>query len=209
MMILLLIAARVEAASCVIIDAGHGSPDGGSVGYAGTEEKDLNLILAQRISEWAGFLGIPFRMTRMGDMAIYDSDAETIREKKVSDLKNRLHIAENTEAPLFLSVHMNASPAKSAHGLQVFYAPSESSETLAEDLTFVFTSRISEEHVKPTAKAPASVYLMKHLSCPAVILEYGFITNPAEEQLLLKGSYQQKLAYLTRCGVLHFINHKG
>lgn len=205
----MLLASLPAAATSFIIDAGHGSPDGGSVGYAGTEEKDLNLALAKSIRSWCRFLGISYRMTREGDEAIYSPSSETIHEKKVSDLQNRLKLAEETEDALFLSIHMNASPTKSAHGLEVFYAPSEASDKLAETLTAVFLDSVHEERVKDAKAAPKSVYLMKHLSCPAVILEYGFISNPNEEQLLLREEYQWRLAYLTVCGSLSYIDHKG
>lgn len=208
-LIICLLTAPARAYQTVIVDAGHGAPDGGSVGFAGTEEKDLNLSVASLAAVWYQFLGVPYIMTREGNDEIYDSSAVTIRQKKVSDLQNRVKLADEAESPIFLSIHMNASPSKSAHGLQVFYAPTDESDALAACLTVAFSEGLSKIHIKEPKAAPDTVYLMKHLTCPAVILEYGFITNPAEEQYLLKSENQYMLAYLTVCGSIRFINEKG
>ena len=194
--------------STVIWDAGHGSPDGGSSGQSGTLEKDITLNMALVAHEMSIFTGIASLLTRSDDEAIYSPGAETIRQKKVSDLQNRLSIAQTTENPIFVSIHTNAAAA-GIGGLQVFYAPSASSDVLGMALTEEFSSHLNLQRVRQPAKAPNHVYLTRHLDCPAVIVEYGFITNLREEGLFLQPSYRKKLAFLTLCGILKYMNYKG
>jgi len=192
----------------VIWDAGHGSPDGGASGKYGTLEKDLTLKLALSAQEIALFLGIPSRLTRNSDESIYSHDAKTIRQKKVSDLQNRLSIAADTPHPIFVSIHTNAA-AETISGLQVFFAPSESSDRLSMVMTAWFSRYLPKQRIRQPVKAPDHVYLTKNLRCPAVIVEYGFITNPQEEQLLSDPTYQFRLAFLSLCGICQYINEKG
>ena len=192
----------------VIFDAGHGSPDGGASGNYGSLEKDITLKLALSAQEIAVFLGIPTRLTRDSDESIYSQDAQTIRQKKVSDLRNRLLIAEATSQPVFVSIHTNAV-ADRISGLQVFYAPSESSDQLSLVMTEWFSRYLPKQRIRQPAKAPDHVYLTKHLRCPAIIVEYGFITNPQEEILLSDPTYQFRLAFLSLCGICQYMNEKG
>ena len=77
---------------CVVLDAGHGAPDGGAVGPSGTQEKDINLDIVLKLREILESRGAKVILTREGDSAIYDDDAKTIHQMKVSDMKNRLKI---------------------------------------------------------------------------------------------------------------------
>ncbi|MBR5742710.1 MAG: N-acetylmuramoyl-L-alanine amidase, partial [Clostridia bacterium] len=176
-------------AAAVIVDPGHGDPDGGSVGVTGVAEKDYNLALGKDLNSFFQILGIPSILTREDDFGIYDPSAETIREKKVGDLNKRLEIAEGEKDALFLSIHMNASPIASAAGLQVFYGRSEDSLELGTRLFEEFRAHVSETRVRALSRAPKKIFLMRRLSCPAVLLEYGYISNPRENALLLTAEY--------------------
>ena len=109
-------AISVTPVCTVVLDAGHGEPDGGAVGVNGTLEKDINLSIAIKIREILESRGVRVIMTRTDDNSISDPDALTLHEKKVSDMHNREEIINNSDADLFLSVHMNSftSPSSSA-----------------------------------------------------------------------------------------------
>lgn len=194
--------------STVIWDAGHGHPDGGASGQMGSLEKDITLSIASVANEFSIFIGLPSCLTRNGDEAIYSAEAKTIRQKKISDLHNRLRIANSVTDPIFISIHTNAA-SSGISGLQTFYAPSASSDQLSLALTNRFSSCLPLQRVRGAVKSPEHVFLTRKLACPAVIVEYGFITNLREEGLLTTPAYQKRLSFLTLCGLLDFINEKG
>jgi len=116
----------------IIIDAGHGSPDGGAVGSSGVLEKDLNLSIAKKLQEFAEQGGFNVILTRSDDNGIYDISGN-IRSKKNSDLKNREKLIKNSKADAFVSIHMNKFPQSKYSGPQVFYSGNnEKSKDLAE-----------------------------------------------------------------------------
>lgn len=111
----------------VIIDAGHGGADGGAVAYDGTEEETLNLQIAEALEQQLRAFGVETVMTRTNEDSIHDETAKTIREKKVSDIHNRMKIMESYPGALFVSIHQNKYTDSSQRGTQVFYSPNTSS----------------------------------------------------------------------------------
>lgn len=79
-----------------------------------------------------GLYGVPVVLTRSDDRSIHDQDAATLREKKVSDLKNRLALVSELNNAVLLSVHQNSYTDSRYSGAQVFYASSEESKQWAE-----------------------------------------------------------------------------
>lgn len=65
--------------------------------------------------------------------------------------------------------------------------------------------RSSIQTITGPAKKRGEIYLLKHVSCPAVLVECGFLSNPAEEALLRTPEYQKKLAAVLCCGMLEFL----
>lgn len=180
---------------CVVLDAGHGAPDGGAVGPGGTQEKDVNLDIVLKLQEILESRGMRVVLTRSGDEGIYDSDADTIRQKKISDMRNRLDIINNSGADLFISIHMNAFTQKSSHGLHVFYSRNHpEAEPLASAITDSISS-LTGAQAHEVKTASETLYLMKNPKPPAILVECGFITNPEEEKLLRTDEYRAKIAY--------------
>ncbi|MGM9937608.1 MAG: N-acetylmuramoyl-L-alanine amidase [Candidatus Ornithomonoglobus sp.] len=178
-----------------IPNAPHGAPDGGAVGPGGTQEKDVNLDIVLKLQEILENRGVRVVLTRSDDEGIYDSDADTIRKKKISDMRNRLNIINGSGADLFISIHMNAFTQQSSHGLHVFYARNHPE---AEPIASAVTQSISaltgaQAHEVKTASE--TLYLMKNPKPPAILVECGFITNPEEEKLLGTDEYRAKIAY--------------
>ena len=179
----------------VVLDAGHGAPDGGAVGPGGTEEKDINLDIVLKLQEVLESRGTRVILTRSGDNGIYDSSAGTIHEKKVSDMHNRRDIINNSNADLFISIHMNAFDDSSSNGLHVFYSRNhpEAEETAAAIQDSIAALTGAKTHTVKTASD--TLFLMKNPVPPAVLVECGFISNPSEEQQLNTDEYRAKIAY--------------
>ncbi len=179
----------------IIVDAGHGSPDGGAVGVSGTVEKDINLAIAMKLSEVLDGKDYTVIMTRTGDNGIYDLESETIREMKKSDMNARLSIMKKSGADLFVSIHMNSFTQKSANGLHVFYASNHPEvKPLAEEIQKgIYEITGAATHAVKTADE--RLFLMKKPPVPAILVECGFLSNPREEEKLSTEDYQSRLAW--------------
>lgn len=139
--------------------------------------------------------GVKVILTRSGDNGIYDSSAQTIHDKKVSDMRNRLDIINNSNANLCVSIHMNAFGDSSSKGLHVFYARNHpETEQLASDIQSSI-SALTGADTHAVKAASATLFLMKNPVPPTVLIECGFITNPKEEQLLCTEQYRAKIAF--------------
>ncbi len=189
----------------VVCDAGHGAPDGGAVALDGTEEKDINLAITKKLCEVLEAKGINTITTRDGDSGIYDEDAATIREKKVSDMHKRVQIINNANADLFLSIHMNSFTDASANGIHIFYGKEdEKTKELAEEIqrSIVDVTLAKPHSVKEVSK---SLYLMKNAKIPSILIECGFMSNPQEAQLLQNEEYQAKIAWAIADAIEEYI----
>ncbi len=180
--------------TCLIIDAGHGGEDGGAVSLSGVSESTINLAIARRMDLLLGLYGVPVHMLRNEDISLHSSDANTIRQKKVSDLHNRVEAINSIEQAILISIHQNSFPEPKYSGAQVFFAPTEGSQLFAEYTQEVLRVCLDKGNSRVASKIPDSVYLMNHISCPAILVECGFLSNPAEDQLLQTPEYQLMLA---------------
>ena len=178
----------------LVLDAGHGGEDGGAVSLTGVPESGINLAITERIDQLLGFWGAPPVVLREEDVSLHDPGADTLREKKSSDLRNRAQAVEQVENGVLLSVHQNTFTDKKYHGAQVFYAPTEGSRELAEAVQEALRAGLDPDNGRQAKPIPDSVYLLHHVTCPAVLVECGFLSNPEEEALLRSGSYQTKVA---------------
>ena len=177
----------------VVVDAGHGAPDYGTSTKEGVMESTINLQIAKKLKEVLENKGYKVIMTRTDENGIYDSTATSIREKKNSDLKNRVKIANNSNADIFISIHLNYIDDNSCWGWQSFYKKSnESSKVLAK----VIQQGINDKMDKENTRVPLSIankYIMDNNKLPSAILECGFMSNKEEIQLLQTDEYQYKL----------------
>ncbi len=194
-----------NAPETLVIDAGHGGFDGGAVGADGVSEQHINLRIAQHTEALAVFFGIPAVMTRPDENALGFVDGRAIRENKVADIHERQRIAEQTENPVFLSIHLNKFEQPQYHGAQVFYSRNNPrSKELAETLQATLAEGIDPENNRRAKQAVNTIYLMKKLECPAVIVECGFLSNPAEAERLQQEEYQKQLAVCIISGYLRY-----
>ncbi len=184
----------VQPVGGLILDAGHGGEDGGAVSAAGVPESRINLEIVLKINDILGLYGQAPLLLREEDRALYSEGAVTLREKKVSDLKNRVAMIQACQGATLLSIHQNSYPQKKYRGTQAFFAPTEGSQALAEHIQDAVRQALQPENSRQAKQIPDTVYLMNHVGCPAVLVECGFLTNPEEEALLRSEDYQKKLA---------------
>lgn len=178
----------------LILDAGHGGEDGGAVSLTGVPESNINLAVVLKLDQLLGFFGQAPILLRDSDISIYDPGCETLRQKKVSDLHNRVSAIEGTENAVVISIHQNTFSNPAYHGAQVFFRAGEESKALAELVQSALREGLDRENKRAPAQIPDSVYLMKHITCPAVLVECGFLSNPSEEARLRESGYQTQLA---------------
>lgn len=178
----------------LVLDAGHGGEDGGAVSITGAPESQINLAIVLKLRDVLGLYGVDPILLREEDISLHDDNANTLREKKRSDLKNRVTAVENVEGGTLLSIHQNTYPGSQYHGTHVFYAPTEGSQSLAEHFQNSIKTALQPDNERAVKQIPDIVYIMNHITCPAILIECGFLTNPEEEALLRDENYQRKLS---------------
>lgn len=177
----------------LIIDAGHGEPDGGAVGACGTVEAGINLKIAEKVRAKLEERCYNVHMTRETAEGIY-SEGTTIREKKRSDMHNRKRMMNESGASAFVSIHMNIYTDSQYRGAQVFYSENEEGSARLAHCIQSALLLMDPDNTRVEKAASPSIYLMKEASLPAVIVECGFLSNPEEEALLNTDDYQERLA---------------
>ena len=193
----------------LVLDAGHGGFDGGAVGISGTTEQDINLSIAQKTEALANFLGIPTQMTRSDSEALDYDPEKTIRQNKIADIKARERVVEKTPDPILISIHLNKFQDSQYSGAQVFYSRNHAdSQVLANALQDSLRTGLDPENQRKEKAASQAIYLMKNSTCPAVIVECGFLSNPAEEKLLGQEMYHKRIAVCILNGYLAYQGQK-
>ncbi len=188
----------------ILVDPGHGGYDGGArCRDSGTWEKHLNLAVALKLREQLTARGARILMTRTEDADLCEKDRPANLTKKRQDMQNRVAMAADGGADMVLSIHMNEYRARSESGPQVFYREGcDGGRLLAGCVQESLIARLAPK--KERAAMPGDYYILR-LDVPSVLVECGFISNPAEEKLLLDGGYQERLAEAIAEGVEAFI----
>jgi N-acetylmuramoyl-L-alanine amidase len=204
----------------IVIDAGHGGHDDGTIGPNGVMEKDVVLDVALRLAKIV--------QQRMGAEVVLTRSDDTF-----IPLQQRTAIANEHKADLFLSIHANSSPAAEVAGTETFFlnftnspdalnvaarenAGSEKSVGELKDLiqTITLNDKIEESHTfadniqsaiqSQAARSNAAArnrgvkrapfVVMIGASMPSVLAEIGFLSNARDENNLNKSEYRQKVA---------------
>lgn len=174
----------------VAIDAGHGGPDVGAT-RNGIYEKDINLAMSQQLGQILQAMGYGVIYTRTADIDL--------------DLAPRVQIAENSQASVFVSVHVNSLDANASgvNGVETYHAPSASlGKTLAD---LVHQQIIASTGANDRGVRSARFHVIVKTSMPAILVETGFITNPAEAAKLVSRDYQERMAQAIAKGVDQFL----
>lgn len=192
--------------SIIIIDAGHGGVDGGTHSADGTLEKDINLSIALKLRDILESFGIKVITTRESDVSIHSTGVQGIRNQKISDIKNRLHIIETTDNAVFVSIHQNFYPQTQYNGAQIFYSKNNPlSEKLAQSIRGSVITNLQKENTREIKKSGKEIYLLNSTTVPAVMVECGFLSNKAEANQLKDEKYQQKMAFFIAMGIIDYL----
>jgi len=197
--------AQLDQLPVIVIDPGHGGIDGGAVA-GDIIEKDINLSISLMLRDIFVVNGFEVVMTRESDVSIHDEGVTGTRKQKVSDLHNRLKIASEYPNAVFISIHQNKFGSSSSWGTQVFYSPNNpASSRLAEILQAYYIKNLQPDNSRLTKKAGKNLYLMTEATCPAVLVECGFLSNAEEAGKLVDPEYQSLMAFTTFCGVMEYL----
>lgn len=186
----------------IIIDAGHGGEDGGAKAADGTLEKDINLNIAKYVYTLLNVLGYDCVLTRDSDVMLSDGEA---RSRKLRDLKNRVAFTEGGDC-IFVSIHQNKFPQSSCSGTQVYYSKNDiRSEKLAAVIRENTQTYLQKNNTRQIKRAGSEIYVLDRCTVPAVLVECGFLSNPAELEQLKTEEYQKKLGCVIALSVVDFM----
>ncbi len=186
----------------IVLDAGHGGIDVGCTGStAESIESTLNLLIVNELKNVLTAKGFSVFLTRENEDGLYGSTEPGF---KLRDLNKRVEITNEISPDLFVSVHLNKYVSASRRGAQVFFKiDDKNSKNLATKIQNSLNLLPESKRMYDPLKG--DYYLLNVLSCPSVIVECGFLSNPEEEQLLLTKSYRQKLANSIADGIIRYL----
>lgn len=194
-----------EAGMKIVLDAGHGGIDGGVVGkQTGTKESDINLSITFLLRDTLEEMGFEVTLTRKTEAGLYGTTAKGFKKR---DMKRRREIIQETQPAMVISVHQNFYPSRTSRGAQVFYNK-ESAEgkrfamSLQEQLNTLYVG----EGVKERNASTGDYFMLECTDAPSVIVECGFLSNAADEKLLVTTAWQKKIAEGIAAGVIHYLS---
>ncbi len=189
----------------VVIDAGHGNPDGGCSAADGTQEAALNLLVAQKLADILLQSDCRVVMTRTTSEGLYDSGFRSIGAKKRSDMYKRRDIQQNAGGDIFVSIHMNKFEQSKYYGAQVVYdAKNDSARLLARCIQASLRERLDPGNKREAMAAGPNIFLLKSAPVASVVVECGFMSNPQELGLLKTDDYQSRIAWAVYDGILKY-----
>jgi N-acetylmuramoyl-L-alanine amidase len=170
--------------STVVIDPGHGGFDRGGIPGQSVPEKMVALDTALRLQKLLERAGLRTVMTRTTDVFV--------------PLSVRSAIANAQPDAIFVSIHYNAARRSAAHGIET-YSENNRGAVLAARIQRQIVTRVSTEN---RGIRSAEYYVLRNCRLPAVLVECGFLTNPAEAQLALTPEYRQRVAEQIAAGII-------
>ena len=187
----------------MVIDAGHGGVDGGATSCTGKLESAYNLEISLRLRDLFQLLGYPTYMIRTTDTSVY-TKGDTIAAQKMSDLKERVRMVNDSENNLLVSIHQNNFTDSRYSGAQVFYAETKGSRELAERMQIGLVQTLNPGSKRKVKKAEG-IYLMEHIENLGILVECGFLSNSEEEAKLSDPAYQKKLCCVIAAVMAEFV----
>ena len=176
----------------------------GAEGANGMTEEDTNLKITLKLQKILEESGATVLLTRSDENGIYSLDKTTLREMKVSDIKNRVQIANESGADILVSIHLNKGDSCTYSGWQTFYKKQdEEGKRLATNIQQSLKETIKTENNR-TSHEITGIYLVDHSEIPTTIVECGFLSNPQEAEKLLTDDYQNQLAWGIYFGITQY-----
>lgn len=186
----------------ILIDPGHGGPDGGA-SAKDVVEKDIALNVSLKVRNFLQHQGALVLMTRETDTDLADKETRGYSRRKIEDLKRRLEMINKSDADFFVSIHLNAIPSPRWSGAQTFYAPHmEENRRAAKFIQDELRRNL--ENTNRKAKPINGVYILKNADKPGVLVEIGFLSNPAEKENLKNEAYQEMIAASIYKGIIRY-----
>lgn len=192
----------------VILDAGHGGSDGGASGSDGTRESDLNLAITLKTDALLGLLGEETLLVRNMDTDLSADSAQSISQKKVSDIRNRVTLVNSHPEALLVSIHCNTYSEEKYHGAQVFYSSAGEGKTLAQSLQSNLRHALDPDNMRECKAVSQDIYLFRHIEVPGILVECGFLSNPQELENLKNENYQKQLAVAIAVSVTNHLSEE-
>ena len=188
----------------IIIDAGHGGEDCGTIGVNGIYEKDVNLKIAFHLETYFSLAGYTVHLTRREDKLLYKESENIYGQRKIYDLKNRLLFAKDYQNAIFISIHMNSYPIEKYSGLQVWYQrDSELAYQLARNVEKETMFYLQQDNQRKSKPGDKNIYLLDQSIHPAILIECGFLSNRKECEKLSDENYQKELSFVIFCAILN------
>ncbi len=189
----------------IVLDAGHGGVDGGVVGRkTGVKESDLNLSITLCLKEVLEDMGFAVTLTRKTEAGLYGAPTKGFKKR---DMERRKEIIEQVNPMLVLSIHQNFYPSQSSRGGQVFYSKAkESSCTLAQTVQKQLNALYAVDGVKGRSAQAGKYYMLECTHHPSIIIECGFLSNAADETLLLSEIWRDKFSHAILAALLEFLS---
>ena len=179
----------------------------GAVSDDGISEAEINLTIALKLQNLLEQSGATVILTRSDENGIYDVDKTTLKQKKVSDIRNRVKIGNSSSADIFVSIHLNKIPQEQYSGWQTFFKKdNEQGEKLATAIQESLKEAVGKENNRLPMKLD-NVYIVKNVEIPLTIVECGFLSNPEEERLLNTAQYQEKLVDALQKGICEYLKN--
>ena len=192
----------------IVLDAGHGGIDSGTSSDDKTIfEKDINLAVTLKLKELIESSGGLVVLTRDDDSSLYEeSGNKTTRQKYNENLKNRKKIADESNADMFISIHLNYFTQSKYYGAQTFYPESnKDGKALASCIQDEF-KRVVDNRNNRVIKPRNDLYLLKDCKIPSALIECGFLSNEKEAKLLNDEEYQEKIAWAIYSGIQKYFD---
>ena len=193
---------EISSKYTVVIDAGHGGKDAGTIGVDSVKEKDINLSIVKSLYDFLKVSGISSVMIRNDDSEFYAPNEK--RDK--SDLYNRLDFVNSTENAVLISIHQNHFDSESEWGTQIWYsANTPESKEIADSILNNVKDLIQPDNKRENKQSDNSYYLLYKASVPSVMIECGFMSNVRENNLLQQEEYQNDMAYCIMSGICNIV----
>ncbi|GIP41463.1 germination-specific N-acetylmuramoyl-L-alanine amidase [Paenibacillus sp. J31TS4] len=188
----------------IVLDAGHGGPDGGAKSKAGLVEKEVTLAITMFLRDYLQEAGAVVKLTRETDTDLAEAGTKGYSRRKTEDLNKRAERIANERGDLMISIHLNSIPSDQWRGAQTFYNPSSHPDNKQLAAWIQQEMKRNLENTDRVAKTDNKVFLLKEATMPSALVEVGFLSNSEEARLLGQKSYQQKLAASIYQGILKY-----
>ena len=186
-------AVAAQVTPTLILDAGHGGEDAGAIGANGVLEKNLNFTVTHALAQLLRMAGYNVVETRTEDRLLCEASTPK-GHRKQRDLSNRLRVSEENPDSVFISIHMNTFPLPSCTGTQIWYSPNDpASIEWAKSLQASVKEHLQPDNNRKIKAATSAIYLLRHATNPAILIECGFLSSPSECEQLCDSAYQQAL----------------